>query len=312
MQSYDIREINSKVISGTVEDYIANEEDVFDRNIEKIARVIAKDVKNNRFVLMAGPSCSGKTTSALKLESFLEDMGFDALTISLDNFFLSRDRAPRLPDGRPDFETVDALDLRRIRSFFNELDEKGKTAMPIFNFEMGRANDFEVEVSLNDNTVLLVEGLHALNDKITKGTKCQHFLKIYISLLCNVTYGDEPLLSKTQLRLMRRLVRDFKFRGSSAEYTLNLWHDVLKGDKKYVFPYYYTKHMEINSFFSYDAGVLKPHILKLYEGMDKTHPLAYEVKDLCLALEKVEAINENLIPPTAVTREFCGNSVYYL
>lgn len=308
---HDITVINQMVKKGDIGDYIAYAEHAFDHRIWDIACDLRANRHKTPIVLIAGPSSSGKTTFCRKLADTLNRMGIHAESISLDDFYLPREKSPRKKDGSYDFETVNALDLPELQRCFEELVKTGKSQMPMFSFRLGRPKEERKQVVMDKDTIVLVEGMHALSDKVAKHMPGGSTFRIYISLLGDLFYGQESLIDKRNLRILRRLVRDDKFRGASAEHTLQLWLDVIAGDILYVEPFESRADIKVNSFFPHEAGILKPFAVPLLQQIPEDSLFYDQCRSILEKLEKVEAIPLELLPGTSLIREFVGDSVYY-
>jgi len=308
---HDIAAVNSMVKSGEIKSYIEWYERHFDKKIEKIAGSLRDNMKDTRVAFIAGPSSSGKTTFTLKLESVMDKMGLDAWTISLDDFYLPREKTPKKADGTYDFETVDALDLELLGKNFTELFKKGATNMPLFDFTKGEPSPDKKHVELKSDSFFLVEGMHALNNRIDERLGDIRSTRIYISLLSDLTLDGATFADKRTLRLMRRMVRDFKFRNATAEQTLSMWDGVLWGDVHYVKPFENRADIVIDSFFPYEAGVIRPYVSQMLSGIGSESVYCEKCGEILAMLEKVEPIDEELVPVTSLSREFFGYSIYY-
>ena len=312
MKTHSIEYINHMVELGEAGAYINAFERQFDGRIEEIARDIAENAMDNRIVLTAGPSSSGKTTFSLKLCAVLKEKRMDAHVISLDNFFLAKDALPLNENGEQDYETVFALDLDLVQQCFNTLFAEGKADFPRFDFAQGKQIKNDHVVAIKEDTILIVEGMHALNDEILTRMPLVGCKKIYISLLSDMTQGEgEVFLKKQNIRLLRRIVRDYKYRGSSLRNTLSMWSRVLEGDYKYVIPTKQTADIFVDTYFAYDPGVIKPFFMEHLETIEENIPHRETIEDITKTLEQVKEIDEALLPETSLLREFVGGSIYY-
>lgn len=303
--------INQMVHKGTIGEYINDFEYAFDKNITNIAQRLKNDLTHSRIVLISGPSSSGKTTFTLKLERELDNMGLEAETISMDDFYLDRSQAPKKADGTPDFETVYSLDLPEMRRCFEQFVKEGGMEMPHFSFRQGRRVEQRRHIPCRENTVLLVEGMHALSDVVGEYIPNESARRIFISIRNSLDIGDDMLLDSRNLRILRRMIRDYKFRGSSPDHTLQLWLDVIAGDILYVEPFESRADIMVNSFFPYEAGVLKPTAQQMLTSITKDSIFYHQCQGILERLENVSQIDTDLLPPTSLLREFVGDSVYY-
>lgn len=214
--------------------FIKECEDRYNNKIESIARDIAESEKVE-IVMLAGPSSAGKTTTAKKLRQHLESFGVKSYTVSLDDFYVDNCDAPRFPDGTPDFETVDALDISCFQKKMTELIETGETELPEFDFLTGRRKEHYNHIQITQNDVIIVEGLHALNPRITDHLPAERLLKIYINVSSRIYDENRNIVfNKRNMRFIRRMVRDYKFRGNSVEESHKMWLTVCYGEDMYL------------------------------------------------------------------------------
>ena len=286
--------------------FIASCEARYENIIEDIAQRIVKE-EGRVIIMLAGPSSAGKTTTAKKLREALTKKGVKTYVLSLDDFYLNREDIPYLPDGSQDFETVDALDLELFSECVNAL-LKGETVKnPIFDFTTGRRSDIQFnEITLGKEDVVIIEGLHALNPVITEQIYGK-LLKIYINVSSRI-YDEKNniILNKRNMRFIRRMVRDYKFRGSSVENTYKLWKNVTAGEDKYLFPYRHLADIKINTIHLYESCVLKNQALPLLYESGLSEEFKADAKKLCNALEKFECIDISSVPEESLLREFLG------
>ncbi len=292
--------------SDAPQEFIAACEERYNNKIKNIAQLI-NDRDVSEIVMIAGPSSAGKTTTAKKLREELSKMGIGSYTVSLDDFYLDNKDAPLFPDGTPDFETVDCLDIAFFKETMKTLLEKGEADLPEFDFLKGaRKNEFK-HIRLTDNDVIIVEGLHALNPIITDSLPKDRLLKIYINLSSRI-YDEKGniILNKRNMRFVRRLVRDYKFRGSSVENTYKMWIKVRYGEDAYLFPFKDNADIKINTIHLYETCVLKEIAIELLLKMDKKSEFYSESQRLVRSLQKFPVINTQLVPENSLLREFIG------
>ena len=265
---------------------------------------IADDIAHNseiKIVLMAGPSSSGKTTSSNLIREYLANYGFESIVVSMDDFFLNRDKTPRLPDGSFDFENYTAVDLESLNQFDDDLFVKGEAKMPIFNFKTGYREEKMVDIKLNPNTIVIIEGIHALNPAVFKA-HLENMYKIYICLNTNFDNGEYGIIPAQKIRLMRRLIRDYRTRGMSIGATLNTWHNVLEGEDKYIKPYKNTADFLLNSTHGYEPMMYCKYLKPLLEK-EHDHELA---KVLLKYLNNIEPLDKKYLPEDSLLHEFLG------
>lgn len=274
--------------------------------IDSIAQRIV-DEEGREIVMLAGPSSAGKTTTARKLSECLIKKGIKTYVLSLDDFYLNREDIPYLHDGTQDFETVEALDLKCFEKSVNALLRGETVKAPVFDFTTGRRSEIQFnEITLGEGDVVVIEGLHALNPVIT-GKIVGKLLKIYINVSSRI-YDEKGniILNKRNMRFIRRMVRDYKFRDSSVENTYRLWKNVTAGEEKYLFPYRDNADIRVNTIHLYESCVLKHQALPLLQNSVISEDFRTEAKRLCKALEKFVDIEESLVPQDSLLREFLG------
>ncbi len=278
----------------------------YNDKIERIAKIIAES-NRREIVMLAGPSSAGKTTTAKKLRKALLKKGVNSHTISLDDFYLDNCDAPRFPDGTPDFETVEALDIKCFEKTMKMLLAQGEAEIPEFDFLTGKRKEKGNKISLDEADVIIVEGLHALNPVITKNLPQELLLKIYISISSRI-YDKENniILNKRNMRFIRRMVRDYKYRGNSVEETFKMWITVRYGEDAYLFPYKDNADFRINTIHLYETCVLKNEATKLLKTVKKDSAFYKESQRLIRSLEKFPSINSSVVPDDSLLREFIG------
>ncbi len=299
----EIEYIN-EMADGLPREFIEKCEKRYSNIISDVAKKIC-DEGVRQVVMLAGPSSSGKTTTANKLCAECKKNGVNTFVLSLDDFYLNREDIPNLPDGTKDFETVYALDLDHFGKIVNALLRGETVKTPIFDFVTGTRKTEYNEITLGEKDIVIIEGLHALNPVITDEVKGKLF-KIYISVSSRIyDKNGKIILNKRNLRFVRRMVRDFNFRGSSAANTYTLWKNVTYGEDKYLFPFRDNADIKINTVHLYEPCVLKKQALKLLES-EIPDDFAYDVQRLRDALLKFEDIDESLVPKDSLLREFLG------
>lgn len=281
-------------------------ENKYNCKIKRIAEDIAESGRTE-IVMLAGPSSSGKTTTAKKLCEELLKLGIDSYTVSLDDFYLDNCDAPRFSDGSPDFETVDALDIKCFERTVKSLIENNEAYIPQFDFLNGKRKEEYKKLQIKDSDVIIVEGLHALNPLITEHLPKERLLKIYISVSSRI-YGEKGdiILNKRNLRFLRRLVRDYKFRGNSVEKTFKMWVSVRYGEDTYLFPFKENADININTIHLYEPCVLKDTAMQLLGAVDKNSKFYNESQRLMQSLDKFPSIDSGVVPENSLLREFIG------
>ncbi len=307
---YSLKQINEAVRSDPAG--FAQECDaLFAKKVESAARKIADHRRESRIILLSGPSGSGKTTTALKIEEQLEVLGIETHTVSMDDYFKTTDpeTAPRNREGDIDYESPFFLDIDLLNHHFAMLDRGELIHVPKYEFARQMRSDiFARPMRLGADELAIFEGIHALNDIIV-GKNPKAF-KLYIAARSNIRDKDGSIVfDKSWIRLCRRLVRDFKFRGSDASFTLKLWENVRRGERLYISPYKENADIMFDSSLALSVSVLKPFVVPLLEEIPKGK---YKVvDDMLRALDKIEPLDEKYIPPTSLSREFIGGSSYF-
>ncbi len=287
-------------------DFIIQCEQRYEDRLTAIAQNVSRTGKNE-IIMIAGPSSAGKTTSARKLREALKRMGIGSYTISLDDYYLNNCDAPRFPDGTPDFETVEALDLKYFEESMNRLVTTGEADLPEFDFLTGNRKEKYNHLVLSPSDVIIVEGLHALNPAITDKLPADRLLKIYINVSSRI-YDEKNniILNKRNMRFIRRMVRDYKFRGNSVEKTFKLWLNVQTGEDLYLFPYRDNADIKINTIHLYETCVLKDMAIKLLSELSPDSEFYRQSQRLIKSLQKFPEIDSSLVPDTSLLREFIG------
>ena len=282
----------------------------FAKKVENAAKKIADHRGESHVVLLSGPSGSGKTTTALKIEEQLDKMGIETHTISMDNYFktLDPETAPRNRDGAIDFESPFFLDVDLLNRHFAMLDRGETIHVPKYEFARQMRSDIMSQpLRLGPDDLAIFDGIHALNDIIVG--KNPHAFKLYIAARSNLVDDDGTLVCQhAWLRLCRRIVRDYQFRGSDASFTLKLWDNVRRGEKLYISPYKENAHIMFDSSLAFEFAVLKPVVVPLLEALPAGKYAV--VDDMLRGFEKIEAMDEKYVAPESLAREFLGGSTY--
>ncbi|HHW46047.1 MAG TPA: nucleoside kinase [Clostridiales bacterium] len=280
-----------------------DEQRFFERLI-KLADTVLQD-KKNKIILLSGPSGSGKTTSSQILKKIFESNGVDTAIISLDNFYKRPEDMPKLPSGEPDFESVHSIDTDEIHNDFIELIQYGSCDIPVFDFLKGKRIEKAEHIQLRPGGLAIVEGIHALNPLISQTLPRENLFSVYISIENGYeSESGEIKLHGRDLRLIRRLIRDYKYRNSSAENTLRMWPGVIHGEEKYLFPNKNRADYTINSLHSYEAAVFKDEALQLLAGIGKSSEYYKYVKDIVEVLPLFVGISQDLVPSGSLLHEF--------
>lgn len=301
--------LNKIIKSRDIKDYILMDEALHEKKIAKIADKISQN-KDIKVILIAGPSSSGKTTFAKRLELELKLNGIKPKTISVDNYFVERKDTPKDENGNYDFETIKAIDTKLLNNDLLKLLDGKEIDMPIFNFHEGKKEYNGNKMHLGKDEVLIMEGIHCLNDELTFLISKEQKFKIYISCLTVLNIDYYNRISTTDTRLIRRIVRDNQFRGYSALHTLKMWPSVNKGETENIFAYQEEADVMFNSSLIYELSVLKDYAIPLLNKITQEDAEYSEAKRLTSMLEYFESINSKLVPSNSLLREFIGNSVF--
>lgn len=301
-----LNEIN-KFAKDTPKEFIRICNDEYIKNITDIARQIESN-DDIKIVAIAGPSGSGKTTTAHILQDKLENLGETTSVVSLDDFYLPTDKLPLLPDGSLDIESVNALDISLIKDCFTQIIKNGKANLPKYDFKTKKQIINANPIDIGGHGIIIVEGLHAMNPLIADLVPRENILKIYISV--NRSVDDDngvQMLSSRQIRLIRRVLRDDRFRGATATETLHLWNNVIEGERKYLYCFKDTADIQLVTFHPYELGVYRERFGKMRNTVHKNAPCYDYFIKTANALERFDAIDNNLVPKDSLIREFIGD-----
>ncbi len=301
--------LNDMVSDGGMQQVILVQEAMHESRISHIAEQI-RERGNSRFVMIAGPSSSGKTTFSHRLSIELISHGIKPHPIALDNYFKNREETPKDEDGNYDFECLEAIDVEGFNRDMTRLLNGERVEIPSFNFKLGKREYKGDFLQLKDDEVLVIEGIHGLNDKLSYTLPPESKFKVYISALTTLNVDDHNRIPTTDGRLLRRIVRDYRTRGASASKTLNMWPSVRRGEEKYIFPFQESADAMFNSHLIYELAVLKPFVEPLLFGIKKDDPAYLEAKRLLKFLEYFLSIDTADIPNNSIVREFIGGSCF--
>ena len=302
--------LNKYVKEGKEGDVIRVCEALHEKKIAQIADQIASDRKR-RIILIAGPSSSGKTTFAQRLGVQLKVNGIRAVTLSIDNYFVNRVNTPKDENGEYDFECLEAVDIELFNKQLTRLLAGEEVELPTYDFSVGERKYLGNKEKLDEDEVIVIEGIHGLNEKLTKSIPRENKFKIYISALTTLNIDDYNRVTTTDTRLLRRMVRDFQFRGHYPQATFKMWESVRRGEEKYIFPYQEDADVMFNSSMVYEISVLKLYAEPLLASIDYNSPEFAEAKRLYEFLSYFMPIDPHEIPNTSILREFLGGGVFY-
>lgn len=304
-----VKKLNEVIRQGKIKDYILLDEALHEKKIANIADDILKNEKI-KMILIAGPSSSGKTTFAQRLGIQLRLNGLKPVTISVDNYFVERPQNPIDENGNYNFECLEAIDVKLLNEHLLRLLNGEKVEIPTFDFEVGTKRYNGNTLKLADDEVLVIEGIHCLNDKLTPLIPKEQKYKIYISCLTVLNIDEHNRISTTDTRLIRRMVRDSQFRGYKALHTLQMWDSVVEGEEKNIFPFQEEADSMFNSSLIYELAVLKDYAIPLLEEIDNSNPEYSEAKRLYRMLGYFESIPADYLPNNSLLREFVGGSIF--
>lgn len=305
-----VASLNKLVSESKIQKFIMMNDIFINDSHYVVAKDIVKKSKNVKMILIGGPSSSGKTTTAHRLCTYLETFGVKPIVISADDYFKDRDESPVDEHGNLDFECLDAIDLKLFNTQMKKLLNREEVKMPTYNFIIGEKEYIKEPIKLEDDNVLLIEGLHCLNDAMTKSISRDNKYKILVCPFTPLGLDKHNHLSTTDMRLMRRIVRDNRMRGSDVEDTLKTWPQVKTGEEKYIYPYMGDVDAVLNTAYAYEVGILKVYVEPLLYSVP-LHSVHYEEARRLLGLLKTfYPINSEYISSDNTLREFIGGSIY--
>ena len=309
----DVGQLNREIELNHSSYLIQVAEAMHSRKIGKIADEIAGRYHQGgaRIVLIAGPSSSGKTTTTKRLAIYLTTNLLKPKMISLDNYFVNRDLTPRDADGDFDFESIYALDLKAFNADLSALLRGEEVALPTYNFERGERVYKGDKMRLDDNSLLLIEGIHGLNPMLTAQIEEKMKYRVYVSALTTLSIDDHNWIPTTDNRLLRRIIRDYRYRGTSAVETIRRWPSVRRGEEKWIFPYQENADSTFNSSLLFELAVMKDYAEAILRDVPNNLPEYAEAYRLRRFLSYFKAIGEKGIPSTSLLREFLGGSSFH-
>lgn len=304
----NVVDLNKKVSNSDIEELIRMDELMKNHGLVELSKKIIEH-KDARIVLIAGPSSTGKTTTTNKLMLCLKSLGKNPKMLSMDDFFVDRGQTPLDKDGNPDFERLETVDLKLFEETIQKLLNKEETVIPTFNFILGE-KEFNRKMILDEDDILLIEGIHALNPKVLENVPKEKKLTIYLSALTELNIDDHVRVSTTDNRLLRRIVRDNRTRGSKVEKTLESWAKVREGEENYIFPYQDEADLTFNTAMIYELGVLKTFVEPLLYSVEPDSPYYNEAIRLINFLRLFLPISSESIPTDSILREFIGGGCF--
>lgn len=305
----DVASLNNHIVEGKSGEIIRISEALQEKKVAQIADMITESGK--RVVLIAGPSSSGKTTFANRLRVQLKVNGLDPVTMSTDDYFVDREFTPLDEDGKYDFESIKAVDVEQFNRDLNELLAGELVDLPTFDFKVGKRKYTGKQLQVNRDQLIIIEGIHGLNEEFTREIFQKDKFKIYISALTQLNIDDHNRIPTTDTRLLRRIVRDFNYRGHDARGTITQWPSVRKGEERNIFPFQEDADVIFNSALVYELAVLKKHAEPLLEQITNDEPEYSEAKRLLKFLSYVKSIeDDSLVMNISILKEFIGDSAF--
>lgn len=307
----DVGALNDKVSTGEIEDIILVAEGLHEKKIASIADKIYENSDKIKVVLIAGPSSSGKTTFSKRLSIQLRVLGLKPYAISLDNYFVNKDNIPKDENGSPDLESIGALDVKLFNKQLSDLLRGEEVELPVFNFITAFREPYGKNFKMDTDTILIIEGIHGLNETLTSSVNKENKYKIYISALTQLNIDNHNRIPTTDVRVLRRIVRDNMSRGRSAEATLLTWPQVREGEEVNIFPFQEEADIMFNSTLVYEMSILKKYAEPLLKDIGKDSEAYIEAKRLLTFLGYFITGDEHIIPNNSIIREFIGGSCFY-
>lgn len=308
--AHNVGGLNEKLSVDEGRDLILVAEGLHEKKISQIADAILIDRERTRIVLIAGPSSSGKTTFSKRLSIQLRVLGLEPFPLAADDYFLPRDRTPRDAAGNYDFESLAALDVEALDADLTTLLAGGEIELVRFDFVGGSRVPTGRTYRMNDRSVLIVEGIHGLNDAMTPAIPPSAKYRVYCSSLTPLNMDDHTAIFVSDVRTLRRIIRDARTRGKSAEGTLTMWPSVRAGEERHIFPYQEHADVMFNSSLLYEMNALKPHVQPLLEAIDRESPVYVEASRLLKLLRFFRPASERYMPANSIIREFIGGSCF--
>lgn len=305
-----IYQMNELIEKGKALEFINICEARHNNQLADLGERIVRDINRIRLIAVAGPSSSGKTTFTNRLRIELKSLGVTPLMISLDNFYNQGHMAPKDEDGKPDFEHIDALDRKLFNEVLYQLINGEEVRLPFYDFKT-QSRSYGEPIKLAKNQPILIEGIHALNDDLTPSISNEMKFRIYIAPQAQLHIDDHNPISLSDIRLIRRIVRDFKTRNSSCEQTMEMWPSVRRGEFRWIYPHQSNADFVFNSELSYELCVMKKHVLPLLEAVAPDSPYYIQANRLIKFLKYFEDITDKWIPCNSIIREFIGDSIFY-
>ncbi len=310
LEIVDVGSLNQQIVNGRSGELIRIAEALHEKKIAQIADMIMEDLGRAKIILIAGPSSSGKTTFAQRLAVQLRVNGLKPLPISLDDYFIDRDKTPMGSDGLPDFECLEAIDVELFNEHLTSLMQGLSVVIPTYNFQKGMREFQREAIKIKKEQPIIIEGIHGLNEKLTPEIPKDNKFKIYISALTQLNIDDHNRIPTTDNRIIRRIVRDNQFRGHDALRTIGMWPMVRRGEEAHIFPFQEEADVMFNSALIYELAVLKKYAEPLLKNITPEYPEFSEAKRLLKFLSYFLSMDDLEVPPNSIIREFIGSSCF--
>ena len=298
-------DLNEQVSKSKIKEFIEANELVFNERISGLAKRI-HEKKEIKIVLISGPSSTGKTTTTKRLASYLKTLGYQTIPISVDDYYKDGEEIPKLENGEFDFESLNAIDTKLFNEDLQALLNGEKVNLPIYDFIIQKKNRRANAVQMDENSILLIEGLHGLNEELTNSVEEEKKFKIYLSPFISLGIDRHNYISTVDLRLLRRIVRDNRTRGTDVAKTIELWQSVREGEEKYIFPFIHQADVIINTAYAFEVGVLKVFVEPLLYSVSFDSPYYEEARRLIDSLRGFYPIPSEYISKDSILREFIG------
>ncbi len=306
-----IGQLNKRIQQGDAPDLVKVGEALHEKHMSNLADIIYEKYQEGvKVIMISGPSSSGKTTSSYRLSIQLRVLGLEPVIIGMDNYFVDREKTPLDSKGRYDYERLEAIDVKFFNEQLNQLISGEEVDIPHFNFITGERQFINNKLRLKNNSIIVIEGIHALNPEATSSVDRDKIYKLYVSALTSISMDNTTYVNTTDNRLIRRIVRDNQFRGCSALDTLKRWGSVREGEEKYIFPFQNEADYQFNSALFYEIGVLKPYVAPLLMEVPQDSMEYSEALRLLNLLDFFTPIPATLVPSTSLLKEFIGGSSF--
>ena len=287
------------------EKFVEESEKNYQSQLDDVAETVIKGKKCS-VILISGPSASGKTTTAKKLSATFLKKGVKAPVVSLDDFFLGKEKYQRLPDGSLDMESISTLDLDCFHDCVTTLLKEGECDFPIFDFQTSKRSKEVNHLTLGEHDILIMEGIHALNPILSKGLPEDKIVKIYVSVRTKFMNGEESVFEPKMIRLMRRMIRDKRERNHSPEDTINMWNNIIDGEKKYIDPYRDDVDIKIDTTLDYEPCIFHNYLYPILDDISNSLKDYSDLNSIYYGLEMFNDIDEDMLPRQSLLREFVG------